>query len=183
MSTLDTNSRKDLKILSPELGNSTLLEVADIAQNKLDFSLLCQHATSSIYVMGGFIEDSQHFIEKFDIQKGKWEIAGTFINNRTKFSSLTLPEQGVILIMGGKKVAYTIKICLIRMQEGARTAICEEYSLTHHVVTPSDIELTSPRSGFGAYLFKGKDLESLRNLIFKYQMIFLFVEAMMDILF
>jgi len=124
-----------------EVCGSTLCDMNDIINQKLDFSVLCPQTTSYIYTMGGYVEDSQHFIEKFDIQKGKWEIAGTFVNNRTKFSALPLPNSGSILIMGGK-------------QERSRTATCEEYCLADQVIMPSDIILTSPKSGFGALLLK-----------------------------
>ncbi len=126
-----------------EVCGSTLCDMADIINQKMDFSVLCPQTTSYIYTMGGFVEDSQHFIEKFDIQKGKWEIAGTFVNNRTKFSALPLPNSGSILIMGGK-------------QDRSRTATCEEYCLTDQVIMSSDIVLTSPKSGFGALLLKSK---------------------------
>jgi hypothetical protein len=53
--------------------------------------------------MGGFIENSQLYIEKYDVQKSRWELAGQFSNNRTKFTSIVLPNNN-ILIMGGKQV-------------------------------------------------------------------------------
>jgi len=90
--------------------STTLGDIVDITHQKLDFSLLCQQASSYIYIMGGFVEDSQCFVEKYDLQKGKWEIAGTFYNNRTKFSSIVLPHAGTILIMGGKQVNISLYI-------------------------------------------------------------------------
>ena len=111
----DMSLRRDMRLLSPDMANSTLCDVTDLSQ-KLDFSVLCQHSTSCLYVMGGYIEDSQHFIEKYDTQKGKWEIAGTFVNNRTKFSCMALPESGIILIMGGKQVLYNYIIVLISIR-------------------------------------------------------------------
>jgi len=124
-----------------DICGSTLCDVADIVNQKLDFSMLCPQTSSYIYTMGGYVEDSQHFIEKFDLHKGKWEIAGTYVNNRTKFSALALPSSGSILILGGKL-------------DKSRTATCEEYCVSDQVVMPSDIVLTSPKSGFGALLLK-----------------------------
>ena len=98
--------RKDIKLIPTDNTHcSTLGDIVDIANQKLDFSMLCQQSNSYIYTMGGFVEDSQCFVEKYDLQKGKWEIAGTFYNNRTKFCSLVLPQEGTILIMGGKMVS------------------------------------------------------------------------------
>lgn len=138
------------------MGNSTYCDIVDLAHQKLDFSMLCQQAASSIYVMGGFIEDSQCFVERYDLQKEKWEIAGTFNNNRTKFSSLVLPNSKSILLLGGKQVfIFYIGIIIYFIKEGARTATCVEYCLADQVIKPSNIMLTSPKSGFGALVFKG----------------------------
>jgi len=153
---LDLNTNGSIVTdMASRRGGSLMYDMTDMAHQKLDFSVLCQQTTSHIYTMGGFIEDSQPFIEKYDVQKGKWEIAGTFMNNRTKFSSLALPEYNSILIMGGK-------------HEGARTAVCERYSLSDQLVMPSDITLTAPKSGFGAlhvkdeiYVCGGNDGQSI----------------------
>ena len=117
VSGIDLSVRRDVRMLSSETG-STYCEIVDIAHQKLDFSMLCQQASSSIYVMGGFIEDSQCFVEKYDIQKEKWEVAGTFNNNRTKFSSLVLPNSKSILILGGKQVLKSFYKPLISKGRG-----------------------------------------------------------------
>ncbi len=104
MRSLDLNTNASVTEMGSRRGGSLMYDMTDISNQKLDFSVLCQQTTSHIYTMGGFIEDSQPFIEKYDVQKGRWEIAGTFMNNRTKFSSLALPDYGSILIMGGKQV-------------------------------------------------------------------------------
>jgi len=75
----------------------------EFTPSKLDLSLLCQQTNSYIYVIGGFVENSQLQIEKYDVQKAKWEIAGSLECNRSKFSTVVTPSNN-ILILGGKLV-------------------------------------------------------------------------------
>ena len=100
-------SRKDFKTFIYENSNKSFLENIDYSQQKLDFSVICQQISSFIYVIGGFIDNGSYSIEKYDIQKGKWEIAGSSLSNRTKFSAVALPNSN-ILILGGKQVIITL---------------------------------------------------------------------------
>ena len=78
-------------------------DLIEMSQHKMDLSVLCQHYDSYIYVLGGFIDGNQLHIERFDVSRSKWELAGKLNFNRTKFSSIVLPN-GNILLMGGKQV-------------------------------------------------------------------------------
>ena len=99
-------SRKEFKTFIYESANRNFLENTEYAQQKLDFSMICQQISSYIYVVGGFIDNGSCNVEKYDIQKGKWDIAGNLLNNRTKFSAVVLPNEN-ILILGGKQVIFS----------------------------------------------------------------------------
>lgn len=77
--------------------------MSDLTQQKLDFSILCEQSSAYVYVMGGFQENSENSIERFDLHTGKWEPFCSLATQRTKFCSVPLPN-GNILLMGGKQV-------------------------------------------------------------------------------
>lgn len=123
--------------------DQTYFNLANITSTNFDLSALCHTASSYIYVIGGCAENSQLAVERLDLQKGSWELAGALLGNRSKFASIVLPDTGNILIMGGK-------------EDDVKTANCEEYVIDEHTFKPSDIKLTCPKSGFGALFLKGK---------------------------
>jgi N-acetylneuraminic acid mutarotase len=132
-------TRKEFKTFLYESASREFLDHSALTSHqKLDFSVICQQISSYIYVIGGFIDNSSCSIEKYDIQRGKWEIAGQLSSNRTKFSSLPLPNSN-ILVLGGK-------------QDGSRIATCEEFCVKDCMSKPSEITLTTAKSGFGALI-------------------------------
>lgn len=103
----DFPRKNNIRTFVTDSANKATSDISELNTQKLDLSYLCQQMTSSIYVMGGFVENSQLYIEKMDLQKGKWEIAGSFKNNRTKFATVVTPNNN-ILIMGGKLVILSL---------------------------------------------------------------------------
>ena len=72
-------------------------QAADAYQGALS-KLAC-----NVYILGGFIENAESVIERFNLRDEKWEVVNKLLNNRTKFATIPLPEQR-ILLMGGKRV-------------------------------------------------------------------------------
>lgn len=94
-------TQREIKSILLETANKT--DVSELTQQRLDFSMLCLKANPKFIVLGGFIEDADGTIEKFDSSKLQWETLPTKLNNRTKFAAITL-STGTVLIMGGKQV-------------------------------------------------------------------------------
>lgn len=136
----DLTQNKEMKSFLVETASRS--ELSDITQQKLDFSVLCQQSNSYVYVMGGFVENEETVVERYDIHRGKWETACSMKSARTKFSSVALPN-GNVLIMGGK-------------QGSGRVSSCEELLIKENMIKPSEIVLPVAKSGFGTCLINGK---------------------------
>ncbi|KAL4445683.1 hypothetical protein ABPG74_006234 [Tetrahymena malaccensis] len=114
--------------------NNYVNDQNDIYQNKFDFSSL-QNSNQFIYVFGGFTENQQYTIDRYDLARNTWEQFDIMPTNRSKFCSALLMN-GNILMIGGK-------------QDSQRTASIDEYNPRFKTFLKSSLQLTSPRSGFG----------------------------------
>ncbi|EAS03065.2 kelch motif protein (macronuclear) [Tetrahymena thermophila SB210] len=114
--------------------NNYVNDQNDIYSNKFDFSSL-QNSNQFIYVFGGYTENQQYTIDRYDLARNTWEQFDIMPINRSKFCSALLMN-GNILMIGGK-------------QDNQRTASIDEYNPRFKTFLKASLQLTSPRSGFG----------------------------------